>query len=449
MLKLITNLFFIVMLFIFLSGMPINLDILDINPFQPVIEAPVEEVAPIHYTLSDQSTLESINPTSITFGILSSEVAVPSEAFLNSITVTINHMDTESTYPLRNLNYQTTQGSDPLMTEVTIDLQEIQSNLSSGYYHITIDSNSDTNTNTITTAFTNMLMDKTYLGATDSEVNGQYTTTLFMPTKDYNLLVPISIRMNYPENRTRATFNALHDGVNASLGLMTTPTIPYAPRIYIKGAVASVYFYTPEQEAFEQNFAMTISAITNTLTKFDYVDSVKYYINDSDQLTFGGVDLNDTFTSTLQNSAYLGYSGDSAYLMLTPVSVDAFEKSSEDLYQNIFQILRGSTFSSTDLEKGLLQTVPSGVSLSSAVQNGNNLTLTLSPNAATAYSALSDAFSKQFAQVMIDSLVYTYTSLDGIDQVTIAIEGDTSQSLYGIDLSKPLTSARYPNFLTN
>lgn len=440
MFKLITNLFFIIMLFIFLSGMPLNLDLVDIDPFQPVIETPIETETPIHYTLSDQMTLDFNTSKTLTFEILASEASEPTSEFLQSITISFNNGDQTNGYTLSDFNYSLSNSSNALATDVVLNLEDFDLLSQSSYFEVVIDSSSDTNTNVIKGSFNTLLLDKTYLEGANDEVNGDFSTTIYYPSSDYTYLIPLSIRMNYPENRTRATFIALYEDGPMDLNLYPSPSVPYAPRIYIKGGVASVYLYAYDYTAFETNFQMASQAIINTLTAMPLIDAVKLYLDDQDATPYGGVDLKTTYQSSIINQLYLTYDSQNDDQLLVPFDMALANTSSDD-FEGIFQALKGRGLTMPD---GIYPTVPYQVQLTDTTVTDRTATLVLSNDAKTMFDGLSESQAQNALKVFLDSLTYTYTSIDGIDQIKVHLEDGTT-SLYGIDFNDVLTPKTYIN----
>jgi spore germination protein GerM len=445
MLKFFTNLIFIIMLFFFLSGMPMNMEILDINPFQPVIETPTITEKPVQFTLDDSIEIDPVNPQRMTFDILASDIAQPTDSFLNTIQVTINSpAKSPAVLKLSELNYTISATDDPLKTSIVINLGEIPNALSPGYYQVDA---SSSETVKATANFSVLNFDKTYLTTSDSEQSGRLSMTLYFPTDDYKHLVPISTRVAYPENRSRTLFKALHAGPTEMLGLLPGPTIPYASRIYISNGVASIYIYSPEQIGYEDRFERATESIINSMTSLPFISSVKFYIDNKDDDAFGNVDLKALYEPTKSNVAYLNYSLNSDYSMMLPISVDAFEISDDSAYQRMLTILKGALpLDDQAMTDGLSPSVPAQVSLlGTDLAEDGNLTLDFSDAFESCFDSLSDEVASSAAQRMIDSIIYSYCSLENVQTLRIIVNHQTIDDFYGIDISEPFAQPLYIN----
>jgi len=465
MLKFFTNLIFILMLFILLSGMPLNIGVLDINPLKPSIETPIASETPVNYILSDSITLSSINPEAVEVEVLASDNSTPSDDFLASVSVGITAYDvdkalgvadtgtqenedlylyTTTFFPLDTLAYSISSTDNESKFKLKIQLDQIESHLVPGYYHVDITSDYNQNPVTSDGYFTWYDEDLLYLGASDDEINGRLTMTLYIPTEDYQYLVPISKRVPYPTNRSRTLYRQLHAGAIEELNLINEPTMPYASRIYINSGIASIYIYSPEQEGYEEQFETVIEAITNSMTSLDFISEATFYIDGKQNMTFGNVDLTQHFTSNKENIAYIGYSNASNYIMLLPIHLSDVTSIDADRYQMMLQILKGDNVS-YPATVGLLPTVPAQIELESYNLTDGLLTLDLNASFTSIYNDLPLETATTYAQLMVDSILYSFTSFDDVTQVAITADGKSIADYYGVDLSKPLIPKHYIN----
>jgi|GEM_PF-1198796 len=460
MLKFFTNLIFILMLFMLLSGIPLNMDVLEINPLRSNIDTPVTTEVPVHYILSDTIALSSINPDTLSVEVSSSDHSTPSDAFLSSLSVDITGYDPENTsgtdaatqddrylytttsYPIDGLVYNLVDESGTITLNIYLD--HILDTFTPGYYHVDITGNFDNKPITSSGSFTWYDQDKSYLGTSDDEVSGRLTMTLYTPTKDYQYLVPVSKRVPYPKNRSRTLYRNLHAGPIEALNLIGEPTMPYASRIYINSGVASIYIYSPEQEGYEDRFGAVIEAITNSMTSLDFITETTFFIDGKQDVPFGGIDLTQHFMPTKQDIAYVGYSNASDYMMLMPIHLSKLAEIDADRYQMMFTVLQGDNTSYPKTE-GIFPTIPAHIGLESYNLTDGLLTLNMSADFTSIYNDLSIEVASTYAKLMIDSILYSYSSFEDVSQVSITADGARIADYYGIDLSEPLTPQRYLN----
>jgi spore germination protein GerM len=259
--------------------------------------------------------------------------------------------------------------------------------------------------------------------------------------------VPISTRVAYPENRSRTLFKTLYAGPIEALGLLSGPTIPYASRIYISNGVASIYIYSPEQTGYEDHFERVTESITNSMTSLSFITSVKFYIDNKNDTPFGNVDLQADYAPTKTNVAYLNYSLDSEYSMMLPLPLDSFEATGDTVYNRILAALKGA-LSYTDGEhiEGISPSLPAQLTLlNTSLSDTSLLTLNFSSECLGCLDSLDAEIASAAAQRAVDSIVYSYCSLEDVSAVQILIDGQSVSDFYGVDLSEPLQPALYIN----
>lgn len=445
MLKFLTNLLFIFILFILVSGVPVNTDILEFNPFQPVVEDQEEVPIISTYTLiSPEQSSSAVNPSEFAFDITASDGTID-DSITQQITVKLEGNGIDPIVKRANLiNFKdmTSPSIDKKHYEFTLD--NLSTNLPTGEYTLTINADPDDTfenpfSGQITRSFSMIDTSKTYIWSSQKEHSSLLTMTLYMPTTDYEYVIPLTRTINYPSNRSRTLYKALHQGPNHDLGLLKTESvIPYASKIYVSNGLASVYIYSPEQEGYEDKFDKVVESITNSLCSLDFIDRVNFYI-DNRQESFGGVDLTQTFEPTTQDNVYLGYSHDSNYMMLIPIHLADLSDQSDDQVTLIWDVLTGHNQSYRP-SKGIFASIPSDVALNSYTLVDGVLILDVN-------EAFKDAYNgeNEYINLMMDSILYSFTSLDNVDSVEITVDGQVLTEFNGYNLSIPNMANKYIN----
>ncbi len=445
MLKFLTNLLFIFILFILVSGVPVNTDILEFNPFQPVVEDQEEVPIISTYTLiSPEQSSSAVNPSEFAFDITTSDGTID-DSITQQITVKLEGNGIDPIVKRANLiNFKdmTSPSIDKKHYEFTLD--NLSTNLPTGEYTLTINADPDDTfenpfSGQITRSFSMIDTSKTYIWSSQKEHSSLLTMTLYMPTTDYEYVIPLTRTINYPSNRSRTLYKALHQGPNHDLGLLKTESvIPYASKIYVSNGLASVYIYSPEQEGYEDKFDKVVESITNSLCSLDFIDRVSFYI-DNRQESFGGVDLTQTFEPTTQDNVYLGYSHDSDYMMLIPIHLADLSDQSDDQVTLIWDVLTGHNQSYRP-SKGIFASIPSDVALNSYTLVDGVLILDVNEAFKDAYNS-----ENEYINLMMDSILYSFTSLDNVDSVEITVDGQVLTEFNGYNLSIPNMANKYIN----
>ncbi|MBF4695417.1 GerMN domain-containing protein [Fusibacter ferrireducens] len=451
MFRFLSNMLFIVILFLLVTAMPLSKDILTINIFQPVIEKPTE-VVPVETTFALEGHFSSIDytPDEIEFSIVSTPHDF-SETLYDAIEVCV--YDGEqliSTTSLKDLS-PTLVNSNENTDQISFSLKSITDVLKANHYRVEIKGTSEGPFNeTLTLVISNEKFDKLSLEAIDEAPDGKLAMRLYYPTDAYELLVPISRIVDYPKNRSRTTLKELDKGPTVGLGLPVGDSIwPYASKLSVRSGNASVYVYNPEYIAFENDFKPAVDAITYTLTSLDFIDQTNFYIDNTKRKSYGGVNLEQNFIPRTDNLAYLNYNKDSNYMLLAPVFIELLteddEALSSDVLENaktLWKVLSSPHFSAS-LEKSSLYlsgSIPTGTELKAVNFDAGKLTLGVDNSFNNAFSG-HEAYVKQ----MLLSIAKSFNSLEGVDEVYFTINGESPTDFYGYDLSKPLTNPAFIN----
>ena len=130
--------------------------------------------------------------------------------------------------------------------------------------------------------------------------------------------------------------------------------------------------------------------------------------------------------------------------MLLPIHLSDVTSIDADRYQMMLQILKGDNVS-YPATVGLLPTVPAQIELESYNLTDGLLTLDLNASFTSIYNDLPLETATTYAQLMVDSILYSFTSFDDVTQVAITADGKSIADYYGVDLSKPLIPKHYIN----
>lgn len=429
--RILPNLLFVLIIFILATAFPLSTDILTLNLSQQIIDQPVDEVTPVtQLTLKLTPTEDTILNESITFSIENTHSEFP-EDYLAHYTLQITkpgETDAVITYEVSDLTVDTTEPS-PNQRDITIKKSHLLEGLPEGYYHIQL--MDATVVQEMNWFASNMTYEKQLLATSNTPVNNQMAFTLFYPTEDYQLTVPITRFVPLPENRWRALYTQLTNGPAESLGLTKLkPAIPYTPNIRIASQKANIYLYEANLLGFDQSLSTIFESISKSFMTLGPLDGVNFYVNDKNQGTIDGVDLSTTYTYNRLNEVYLGYSNLSDYMLLFPVAL--IEESFDARISEIVTRLKNPNH----IDTHVFPTLPGDVELLAYQLEGDILTITLS-----------EAFSNSllmpdaYVDLMIKSMLYSFTSLPEVQAVQF--KGAFSHPSY--DFSAPLSPDLYFN----
>lgn len=409
------NILFLLILFLLATAFPLSTDILSLNLSTKIVEKPVEDII-IEAKLDPVLPIEqdSITKDTLTFEIKSSTGSFPSD-LLTDYEILIHQNDRRiNSIKLSDLSPNITDGSESSKS-VSLSKVDLLEALPEGYYTFNISHKG--NMLDYKWFGGNMIYDKTMLATQRSIAASQLGFTLFYPTKDYSNVVPITRIVSLPDNRWRALYTALTNGPKAELGLTDkVPAVPFAPNIRISQNVANIYMYSANLSGYEEFFPTVLDSITKTFMSLGPLNGVKFFVNDSDK-AFSGSDLAATYTQVADSSAYIGYSNNSAHMMLLPVKL-----TSSDFDVRVDEIWKTLKMKNPDVQQieGVIQTIPDEVEIESFALEGQTLTIDLNVSPTSLFENASE-----YEDLMLNAILYSYVSLPEVDAIRLTVLGQT------------------------
>ena len=430
--RILPNILFIVIIFILATAFPLSTDILSLDLSQQIVDQPVDEVV---ITPKISTVLPELQDSILTqelyFDIKSTTSVFPADLLSTYNLDVFSSTKKVKSIPLSDLTAVKVSDIDH-QKRISISKSTLLEGLDEGYY--TFKLVEDNKTQDYSWYASNVNYSKVLLKTTNQVSNGNLGLILYYPTSDYQNLVPISRIIKTPDNRWRTLYTTLLNGPKTGLGLYEgTPSIPYAPNIKISKGVASIYMYSANIAGFEDKFPMVVKGISKTFMTLGPLDGVNFLLDDSSNKTVSGVDLKTTFTTGQEKSAYVGYTKDSNYMMLMPLSLST--STFDDQVNEIIKILKGHT----ELASNVFSVLPDEITLQGYTLSGSNLQLNFSANIDKVLSAY-----PEYELLMYKALIYSCTSLEGVSTVQIQANGvNVSNSL--IDFNAPVSADKYLN----
>lgn len=452
--KFFLNIFFVIIMGLCLTVVPININMLD---FENISFDFAKSKTDNGISADDNNNILSVFATSI-----------PTGTYLynpNTLDITIKSIDDLSMYPgeLKNnltvdifksdslvksvklsslksdINLST--DGDVNMLAMSISLDRLTHSIKTGHYTIKINSNSE-NTN----IFENLeykatyVDDKKYIMATDDDMN-KTIATIYYPDNEFLWSVPITREVSSRKNsQIRSILNAILEGPEVDSGLNPGPAGPFISSAFIKNGVLTLKTTSSDVEKFGEGSAVasaTLDTIINSLVSITTIDEVKFLVDRSSNGTyFNGTSIKDGFKISAKSKVYLGLQTTNDYNYLVPIAYGVVDDINVEA---MFDILKLGGIPNKSSE-GLLQSVPQNVNLLNSSLEDAILTLNLSEDFLNAYNS-----SEDYSLLMIDSLVYSYTSYDKIDSVKITVEGNNVEDFFGVNISTPMSPKLYVN----
>ncbi|SDL09937.1 GerMN domain-containing protein [Natronincola ferrireducens] len=279
----------------------------------------------------------------------------------------------------------------------------------------------------------------TYLPALNAIDRNETALTLYFPDNNINHLIPITRVIPFTRTPLRSTIDNLEKGPRESLGLPTGSPIPTVQRLNLSRGIANVYLPMDigTYDTYATSARVAVESLLNSLTSIHEVQGIQFYFDNKIlEAKFHGRVVSEPLYPSKNPMFYIGYLTDTSRILLVPMSMDLQQSSIEAIFE-------GLKYSSGTLpyEYRLLPTVPEDVALLGYSIEDKGLKL-----------KFNDAFLKIYENscnkisLMVDSIVYTFTSLEDIDYVELQVEVENSSAITGDSIfNKPLSPSPYIN----
>lgn len=326
---------------------------------------------------------------------------------------------------------------NPMRT--TLDISQSKLNLADGKYTIVLSSNIIGNDKyALLTLNVTYDSKQKYIKAETQAPVGTRGITLYFADKNANTLIPVTRYVTSDLYLSKLVAEELKKGpMNSNMSATTGPfnysviesnvvyiDLPSTYTAYNEGSTGGSMAYN--------SFINSLFALNN----HTYIYGVKFSVDRKTVAEyFHGIDVSHIITKDTTPIVYLGMKTDErTYLFENKaVSVDK-TMPVEDIAKDLFKSYN------TNIPSYAYSPVPSSVGLNSAVLVGKTLKLDFNDSFLTAHNSV------DLRNMMIDSLIYTFTSIEGVDNITITVNGvAVTDFIADRDITGILTPAPYIN----
>lgn len=272
---------------------------------------------------------------------------------------------------------------------------------------------------------------------------GKVPLILYYPNHNQTILVPITKYIPSTQMDILAVFNHLTSPFYKELGLSATPPIHKPKKVEVKGDAVVIDLDKNDSLYKKDVYAsyMYFGSIYHSIKQFSSVRKVQFLVDGKNQkeIFHGTMQFEEPIEIIKQPEVYLVYFTQSRkYLVPLPsIFVDENNKlgeSLEEVIEKMFkQLQQGYEY------KGIFFTapIPLNVKLLKIQKQGTTLQLSLSKEFIAVYG--NDYNSKR---MMLDAIVYTFTSLQEVEYVKLMIEDREIDEFVGVKLKKGIRRYR-------
>ncbi len=325
---------------------------------------------------------------------------------------------------------------------VDIDISKNSLDLPNGEYRIEITPNIIDDSFNIETLTLNAkyLSDVPYIPATSNIPDGKMALNLYFLDNYNSVKQLIGITRFVDNNKSPLTsiVDELKKGPTFESGLNMNPIIGDCNYVTIKGTTAYVdlpskeSLYTEESERSEA----AMNAFIKSLGSYPGVDNIRFLVDYSKAKTFfNNQDMTIAHTISTENKAFLAYDSPNRYF-LVECDVEGITEDTkiEDKVATIFNSLQNSKYDY------LSSTIPSEVKLLNSKLENDVLIINFDSHFLGAYSD-----NNNLIRMMLDSILFSFTSLKEVNKVKILVDGEIINSFAGFDLSSEIVRPLFLN----
>jgi len=435
MLRSIFQIFLIFVLCITASGLPVRADVFGSISF-PDISVQQKSEYQFHIEKTDLK-----NPSEIVLQIKSDQFDLDPEALVSTLQLDI--IQNDRTLSTRKHNdfvkgiLQSPDEQSPVLA-LAINLAQKNFDLPNGNYTFRIYSTEKKlkNTSPINLSIEYAPLPQ-YIAAAENQPRGTMGITLYFPDPSGQYFIPVSRFVPYTRIPIRTTIDNLREGSD-ELGLACE--IPEIEKLQVRRDMIIVHLPADLGEFNKDAVKGTnaLNSLVSSLTSLPGINRVKFLVGgrESDQL-FHHYRTDTIFEGDKGPKIYLGLDLEQKRLLLVPHSFTTSDETQR--IPEMFSALKTAAVQDQKLQS-LIAPIPEEVALLDFAQRRNTLTLNLSKEFLNAYPDRPD-----LQRWMIDSIIYSFTSIEGIEQVQILIDNQKVSDLNGIPLSKPLKKPQFIN----
>lgn len=325
---------------------------------------------------------------------------------------------------------------------VSVDISQNKLKLPNGSYSFSIVPNISDSEYSVAPLMLNISYESNarYIPATNNVPENKMPLTLYFSDTENSIeqLIGVTRYVDYNKKPLTTLIEELRKGPSLQLGLSLNPPIGVYNYISIKGSTAYVDLPSKEkiytQDPVKSEIAM--NSFIKSITSFENIDKIRFLVDyNKADIFFNGNTITKAIEEDNSNKAYLAYNTTSRYFLVDCSVKEITEESTvQKKAHAIFKTLK------EDKYYGLSNTIPDNVELIDYKINDNTIALNFNSEFVNAYEK-----NENLQRLMLDSIIYSFTSIDDIDDVLMSVDNKPIYTFSGVDLSSPLGRPLYIN----
>lgn len=332
--------------------------------------------------------------------------------------------------------------TNPMKT--TLDISQNRLGLESGNYTIVLNStiNEMKENNKSITLNVTYSKDAIYIPASNTTPENKIGITLYFTDKDINIeyssLIPVTRFVDYDKSLNKKVIDELQKGPIIENMVKTIGEVRYTVLqdqvIYIDIPESDTTYTSGSAGSSISYFSLVKSMFS--LQKYIDFTRLRFTINDFPKETyFHGRDVEYSFEYSFNNKGYLAFKLDDRYY-LSDFDVHNIEAndSVEIIAEKLFNFMKDNDV------LNIVNPIPKNVTLQNISFSNRTLTIDFNDSFLISYENRDD-----LKRMMLDALVYSFTSIQSVDSIIITVNNDSISDFAGVDLSVPIYPPKYIN----
>lgn len=453
--RLFINLFFIVIVCFTLAVLPINTAALDLFDFEGLFsnkepeivdETPVDEAFIAEYTViyeNIDSRLYNPNDMKVT---LKTNIPKSYENNYDFNDITLTLYQNDNIFQILNSdkvvsNSQVTYENDLITVNYTLTFDYYALELNrDGFFDAEINFDASKN---ITSKVYQLAYrpDIDYVDNGSAQNNGNFIYKAFFNNESETHLVPLYFSVKYPESITVEVRNRLYNPPPLGYGLSENAIIPERSNISkIGDKHYGVFLYTDEINKMietKEQAQLAIDALVKSLTRLPHITKLTIFVDDVQvEGSLFDIDLKTIYEKTDETYVYLTEINATTKRYLIPIEIS--EANVYDEILSIFNVLKTGYIDN----KQWVQIIPPEVEMDTFMIEGTTITADFNEAFLNTY-----ADQPEYRRLMINSILYSFTSNPNINKVLITVKGQPVTDFGGYDFTEPQSEPAYINFI--
>ncbi|WP_425448397.1 GerMN domain-containing protein [Dethiothermospora halolimnae] len=437
MFKGLTNLIIVLIIAFIASGISVTLC--------PTVDSVPSETAESSLSqisiLTDLDSNSLYNPKNISLKFTSNKntkLSLTSDHIIKA-----NIYKNNNLFKTKNFNRANNQSSISITKNVpyimNLDLSQENLNIPNGEYKIIIDANVKEKHLAPLTLTLKYMGNQKYIPASNKIPDGKMPLTLYFPDKDNKIdeLIGVTRFVKYSNKPLNTTIKELQKGPDNSTGLNSSSPIGNVNYITIKKGITYVNLPSDEKIYTESSTRSNIAmeSFLKSLSSISGIDHIKFLVdNQRKKLFFNGNDISSNIKLNKNNKVYLSFNNYKRYFL---VGYNVYEINNNFSITEKVDKMIDKLKKSTD---NLSNTIPNNVEIKNFSVSDGILKLNFNKNLVNSYDG-----NKNLQRMMVDSILFSFTSIEGVNRVHILVDNDIVSEFAGLDISKPLERPKFIN----